>query len=178
MSFWQSPTGKTLTGSAEDAFNSGFSPIPDGTMAVAMIKSFEFIESEQYQPRYQVRWKIADGEFKNRELSQNIYAFEEDADKADKAKNMMMRIYKLCEHKPAHANAPTNADLAPMQGKLCSIKIDMYKAKDGKSRNLVSEVHESAYTPAAQEGLYDSALSKFGRSAPTSASPSDSDIPF
>jgi hypothetical protein len=176
MSFWQGQAGKSLTGSAEDSFNSGFSPIPDGTVAVAMIKSFEFVESAEYDPKYQVRWKIADGEFKNREVFQNIYAFDKDPERNEKAKNMMMRIYKLCGHKPSHNNAPTNQDLAPMQGSLCTIKIGMYVGKDGKKRNSLDEVHESNYAPEQPaEGLYDSALS---RNRTGGAPVDDSDIPF
>ncbi len=176
MSFWQGQAGKALTGSAEDSFSNGFSPIPDGTIAVAMIKSFEFVESAEYQPRYSVRWKIAEGEFKNREIFQNIYAFDKEPERAEKAKNMMMRIYKLCGHKPSHSNAPTSQDLAPMQGSLCTIKIGMYVGKDGKKRNSLEEVHESSYVPTEpSEGLYDSALSRNKHSADSIA---DADIPF
>lgn len=176
MSFWQGQAGKALTGSAEDSFNSGFSPIPDGTIAVAMVKSFEFVESAEYEPKFQVRWKIADGEFKNREIFQNIYAFDKEPERAEKAKNMMMRIYKLCGHKPGHSNAPTNQDLAPMQGCMCTIKIGMYVGKDGKKRNSLEEVHESNYiAEQPSEGLYDSA---FSRNKHSTDSMADADIPF
>jgi hypothetical protein len=176
MSFWQGQAGKTLTGSAEDSFNSGFSPIPDGTVAVAMIKSFEFVESAEYDPKYQIRWKIADGEFKNREVFQNIYAFDKDPERNEKAKNMMMRIYKLCGHIITQPSQPTNQDLAPMQGSLCMIKIGMYVGKDGKKRNSLDEVHESNYAPEQPaEGLYDSALSRHRSNA---APVNESDIPF
>lgn len=177
MSFWQSPTGKELTGSAEDSFSNGFTPIPDGTIAVAMIKLIEFVENEGYDPRYSVRWKIADGEFKNREVFQNIYAFDKDPDRALKAKNMLMRLYKLCGHKPTHSNAPTTLDLAPMQGSLCTIKIGMYVGKDGKKRNSLEEVHESSYAPEpVKDDLFDSAFSR-NKNAGAPNLESD-DVPF
>lgn len=176
MSFWQGQADKQLTGSAEDSFNGGFSPIPAGTIVVAMIKSFELSENDGYAPRYQVKWKIADGEFKNREIYQNIFAFDSDIDRQYKAKNMMMRIYKLCGQKPSHSNAPTNEDLAVLQGKLCTIKIDMYVGKDGKKRNSLAEVHESSYAPEqAQPDLFDSALSRNKQATDVSL---EDDIPF
>ncbi len=173
MSFWQGQAGKTLTGSAEDSFSGGFTPIPDGTIAVAMVQSFELSENDGFDPRYQVKWKIADGDFKNRQIFQNIFAFDKDPERAEKAKNMLMRIYKLCSHQPTHSNAPTNADLAPMQGSLCTIKIGMYVGKDGKKRNSLEEVHESSYAP---EGLFDSALSR--NKTPGAPSLDLDDVPF
>ena len=151
MSFWTSKSGMPINGSDEYCFTGGFAAIPDGTQAQAMIKSFELKESQDYAPRYSIRWKLMDGKFKGREVNQNIYAFERDAEKADKALNMMMRIYKLCGYVPKHEDAPTNNDLMPMQGKVCSIKISLYVGKkDGKEYNNVVEVHAGGVLPTIE----------------------------
>lgn len=145
MSFWTSRTGLEIDGSDKNAFNDSFATIPDGTMAPAMIKTFELQESEQWGPRYSIRWRIMEGDFKGREINQSIYAFADKPEKVDKALNMLMRVYKLCDHKPTHKDAPTTQDLSPMQGKMCGIKIAMLIGKeDGKERNYVSEVHSLA----------------------------------
>jgi len=171
MAFWQTNSGKALTGSTEDSFNEGFSPITDGTITSAMIKSFELKESDEYGTKYSIRWKIVDGEFKNREVSQGLGVFDNDADKRDKALNMMMRIYKLCDIKPGHNNAPTNNDLAPFQGKICTIKISLMVKKTGEKINFVSEVHESSY-----DHKEESALTRYRNS--THQSLESEDVPF
>ena len=154
MSFYKTSTGQPITGDPEKAYGSGFSLIPPDTFAVASIKSFLAVE-DQYGQRYQIRWKIAEGHYKGRELSQNLYAFDQDKNRSDRAKEMIVLVFKLCNHKPTHVKAPSNEDLAPLVGKLCTIKIDAYKGKDGQDRNLVSEVHAQYYEAPKQDNFSD-----------------------
>ena len=140
MSFWESKTGAPLTGSAEDAFTSSFTIIPDGTTASAMIKAFE-IKQFGEEAFYQITWKIVSDQFKNQEVRQKLNTFDVKPEKAQRALNMMMLIYKLFDHKPTHNNAPTNDDLKPLTGKVAVIKIQEW-ALNGKEGNFVSEVHK------------------------------------
>lgn len=139
MSFWDSRTGAPLTGLADDAFAGSFSIIPDGTTSTAMIKSFEQKEFDG-DKFYQITWKIVSTAFKGQEVRQKIAAFDTKPEKAQRALNMLMMIYKLCAHTPTHSNAPTTDDLKPMCGKVFGIKIQEW-ALNGKEGNFVSEVH-------------------------------------
>lgn len=144
MSFWQTRNGKPVDGSEKNAFSSATGAvIPNGTTAPAIINGFELktFNGSQY---YQVDWKIIDGDFINRHVWQNIYAFEEDADRQARALNMMMRLFKLAEVKLTHDMAPTNEDLYPMLNKQMGIKIGVWKSKEGDKppKNVINEVHK------------------------------------
>ena len=150
MTFWQTMTGAPLTGNEEDSFGGGFVTIPDKTVAVAMIDSFKIHETEKFGTKYTIKWKIINGDFANRFVNQNLNAFDADATKRDKALNMMMRLYKLCQIKPGNSDAPTDNDLLVFHGKILSIKIGMMENKaEGKKFNFVTEIHESSYVPSA-----------------------------
>src|SRR3990167_9544029 len=131
MSFWQSKTGKAITGNEEDSFAGGFKIIPDGTTAPAMIKTFLVNEADAMNPFYEIQWKLVDGEYKGAQVRQKITCFDSKPEKAERALNMMMRLFKLLGVKPTEG-APTEEDLAPMQGKILGIKIQEW-AMDGKN---------------------------------------------
>jgi hypothetical protein len=147
MSFYQSLTGKPIDGLPENTFAAVFELIPNGTQAPAMIKTFELKEPAEFDAHYQIVWKIVDGEFKGREVRQSIKAFDSNPDKKDRALNMMVRLFKLCEYRPSHQNAPTNQDLIPCLNKVFGIKIQEWSIvkPDGSisEGNWVSEVHKS-----------------------------------
>lgn len=143
MSFWQAKNGKPVDGSERNAFSSNTgSLIPNGTTASAIINNFELKEfnGNRY---YQVDWKIIDGDFVNRHVWQNIYPFEEDADRQARALNMMCRLLKLAEVELTHDMAPTNEDLYPTLNKPMGIKIGVWKDKnsDKPPKNIINEVH-------------------------------------
>lgn len=148
MSFWQTSEGKKVTGSEEDSFAGSFSIIPDGTTAAAVIKLFELKDFPDGSQVYQITYKLADGEFKGQETRQKMDVFAANPKKADRAKNMMARVFKLCSHTPMHSDMPTNDDLRVMHGKILGIKIQEFalpKDSGGIQRgNWVSEVHEVA----------------------------------
>ena len=147
MSFYQSLTGKPIDGLPENTFAAVFELIPNGTQVPAMIKSFELKQPAEFDAHYQVVWKIVDGEFKGREVRQSIKAFDGNPDKKDRALNMMVRLFKLCEYMPSHQNAPTNQDLFPCLNKVFGIKIQEWSMvrPDGSvsEGNWVSEVHKA-----------------------------------
>jgi len=154
--FWSSGSGRKITGAAEEAFLGDFTLIPDNTVADAMIKKFVIVEKHndytQITDKYfEITWKLVSGDFKNREVSQKIKAFAGKPEAIDRALNMLMLVMKLCDYKPSHTNAPVDAELAEMNGKILTIKVrewHMPKA-DGSMMdgNHVTEVHPCGALP-------------------------------
>ena len=62
MSFWNSELG-ALSGKAEDAFTRVFSVIPDGTMAIAKIKSFHHKDDI-----FEIDWELTAGDYKGQHV--------------------------------------------------------------------------------------------------------------
>lgn len=150
MSFWQTTNGKKVDGSAESSFlGDGFSPIPDGTTAPAMIQKFEKVSFEsqfsgKQETHYQITWKLTAGDYAGRVIWQKLYVFDAKPDKADRAKNMMYRIFKLCHYTPSHNGEPTDVDLLNLVKKFAGIKIGQWgniPGNEGKEGNKVLEVH-------------------------------------
>ena len=153
MSFWQSKSGKPITGKLEDAALPEFSVIPEGTMALAAIHAFEVIENadssyEDTKKFYQITWKLTQGEFKNRQVTQKLKCFAGKPEAIDRNLNMLKLVMDLCKFKPSHGEAPTSQDLMPMVGMVLGVKIREWSLlkKDGSGMmegNFVSEVYSS-----------------------------------
>lgn len=152
VSFWTSGTGEMPTGLPQDAFVSDFSIIPEGTSASAMIKSFTIVEKEnKYSGTtdkfYNVVYRLLDGNFKSREVTQKIKCFDGKPEQIQRALNMLKLVMQLCDFKPSHNNAPGDIELITMVNKVVSIKIgewSMPKADGGIIEgNFVREVHAS-----------------------------------
>lgn len=152
MSFWQSELG-AITGSEKDAFLPSFEVIPEGTKAIAHIKSCAIVETDDTQYKsadkfIEVKYKIvSEGDHKHREVTQKIKVFNGDAKQLHRNKNMLKLLMDLCEFKPSHSGEPTNQDLAQMVGKVLGITIgewSMTKADGGiMDGNFVREIASS-----------------------------------
>jgi hypothetical protein len=185
--FWSLSNGEKPNGSAESSHVSDFSVIPDGTTAHAAIKDFVLVEtSHAGTPLYEVTYRITEGDYKNREVRQKIKCFDPKPNIADRALNMLKRMYDLCSHKQSHTDAPNTQDLKPMVGKVLGIKISEFIGvkQDGtpSNGNYISEVHAADKDFQVANGTklevyispVDSALS---RNAGADYIPKD-DIPF
>lgn len=181
MSWYNLSSGATPTGSEAASFASNFLQIPDNTTANAKIKSFEPKEFDG-QKSFQIVWTLIDGEYKGAMAKQSITPYAQDAVKADRAKEMFVRLYNLCQLKPKHFNEPTKEDLAAFNGKTCSIKIGNGIIQ-GVERTWVREVHEAnklpietGHTPVTTRLPIDSA----GSRNPRNTKPDDlsDDVPF
>lgn len=153
--FWESRIeGQEITGKLEDAVLPEFETIPHGTTAFARIKSFKLI-SKQIAGNdvkfYEVVYKITDGPFKSREVSQKIKAFDEKPSICQRALNMLKLIYTIAKHIPKHSGVPTDMDHASLIGKGFGIKIGEWSMKRENPKpdqsmfmtgNNVLEVHE------------------------------------
>ncbi len=145
MAFFDGCTGK-----AEDAFISDMTIIPNGTAAKAQILKIEIVDKDNKftgpQKFIEVSWKLIDGDYKNREVKQKIKVFNGDENQLRRARNMLMLLLNLCQHKIAHDNEPTVFDLLPIHGKVLGIKIREWsmEKQDGSGvmeGNFISEVH-------------------------------------
>ena len=141
MSFWDSGLGEKLTGNEDDSFVSTFGIIPNDTTAIALINKIDLKSFPDGSRFYQVYWKIVSDEFKNRTVFQKLHCFDEDIQKKHRALNMLMRLFKLSNHKPAHNAEPGPEDFSPLLGTSCGIKIQEWHL-NGKEGNWVSEVHK------------------------------------
>jgi len=193
MSFWTSGSGKEISGKLEDARMPNFSVIPDGTMALAKIESFDLVEkpANEYtgaQTLYEIKWKITSGDFVNREVFQKIKPFDGKPFQIDRALNMMKLIMNLCNYQPTSADAPDSNALSPMLGKILGIKIGEWSVpKKNEPGNLegnnVTEVHPAAgfkcETGIKQEVVHSRSNvdSAFSRNAPIVGETLD-DLPF
>ena len=141
MSFFELSTGAKPTGSEAASFASNFMHVPDGTQANAKVKSFEPKEFDG-QKSFQVVWELVDGEFRGALVKQSITPYAPEPAKSDRAKEMFVRLYNLCELKPKHANEPTKDDLTAFIGKKAALKMGNGLIQ-GVERTWVREVHAS-----------------------------------
>lgn len=142
-SFWSSGTGKKITGSADEAFIQDFATIPEGTAAIAEIFKFELGEHREDRGAYKITWRILEGEFKGRRVTQSIRCFAPKPEQVDRALNMLKLVMDLCEYVPSHGEAPSTDDVSEMCGAVLGIKIGEWE-QGGKTGNFVREVHPSA----------------------------------
>ncbi len=177
MDFWSG-----VSGTEEAAFLSGFGVIPDKTMAVSSIVHFQYMAPQGREPHYEIKWKIIDGPYKNRNLWQKINAFSPNGDKALRAKNMMMLLFKSHGISPVSGRPPSNEDLLAFQGKVSTIQIMVWTmARDDGTigeGNWVSEVHAANYVAPTETIIPAKAESAFDRNPRPFVGGGDVDLPF
>lgn len=189
--FWNSGTGKQATGAAEDAFMKEFTIIPSNTIATAGVVKVDYVEKtfeDNVQKFYEVTYKIIDGEFKNREVTQKIKPFTGSPEQIDRNLNMFLLLLNLCHYIPAHDNPPSETELRALYGRTVSIKIREWHLpkRDGSGMmdgNFVAEIYAANSIPTAT-GEYEEIKpitkypveSALNRNATSNAL--DNDIPF
>ena len=194
--FWMNGTGAPITGKPDDAFIKDFSTIPEGTSAIAKIKSFEVIENmSEYngaEKYIKIVYKLTSGEFLGREVIQKIKCFDGKPAAIDRNLNMLRLIMDLCAFKPTHHGEPTNQELMQMNNKIVGIKIGEWSLlkKDGSGMMEGNHVREvwAADGFESETGIkvqhvhsmpVDSALSRNSNSrADGGLTGIDDDIPF
>lgn len=190
MSFFQSRTGKTINGSEENSFATNIRHLPDNTQAPAVIKKFT-VQEYQGDTYYQIIWQLVDGDFKGSEVKQTIKPFEQDDNKAERALNMMFRIFTLGGLKTDFQDMPVNNDLAPLKGQIMAIKIGNGIIQ-GEERTWVREVWKEGeletctgstkivtHAPSKQsENSAPAGDNAFARNPKGAASLVEDDVPF
>lgn len=196
MAFFQSRTGRPVNGSEENSFATNFRSVPDNTQAPAVIKKFS-VQEYQGDTYYQVIWQLIDGDHKGAEVKQTIKPFEQDDNKAERALNMMFRIFTIGGLRTDFQDMPINEDLAPLKGQIMAIKIgngiiqgeertwvrEVWKEGDLETVTGETKVASSTATPAQPRnqqtpGQVDSALSRNSQRQAAAPSLADEDVPF
>lgn len=157
MSFWTLSTGEAAAQEKEFDMGGGDSqPIPNGTKAVSFVEEAKETEYEG-QRYYNLKWKVATGEYKNRVTFQKLRAFDADPNKRDKALKMLMAINMNCGGKLHQLeSAPTDMDLMtnicnkPMMVEYAVWELDD-KSKSGNWIKSVGSAKGSASKPASQK---------------------------
>lgn len=148
MSFFALSTGEFATGLAQDAFVPDMSIIPNNTRALAHIEEVD-TKTFNGQTHYQVTWKLASKPFKNRIVRQKVDVFNQEPAKSDRAKQMLMLIFKTCGVQLSDMSmAPKKHELYQLKDKLCGILVREWEiTKDDGTKsngNWVAEVHPAA----------------------------------
>lgn len=141
MSFWTDFEGNSIDGSkANDNAGGGFSLVPGGTKALAVIEGAEDRNSEKWGRSYSIKWRLIGGEYKNRVQFQRIDAFNPDPKKSGIAKHKLAKMFVLAG-KPLPTHEPTNSDLGGLVGAQAGLTIEIFEPKDGgEAKNFVSVI--------------------------------------
>lgn len=156
MSFWTTSTGEVVAQEKEFDMGGGKSqPIPEGTRAVSFVEEAKETEynGERY---YNLKWKVATGDYKNRVTFQKVRAFDSNPAKRDKALKMLMAINMNCGGKLHQLEtAPTDMDLMT---NICNKPMmveyavwEMEGRDPGNWIKAVSSAKGAASKPAAQK---------------------------
>lgn len=141
MSFYTLSDGTKPSGSAEEANIMVATTIPDETKALAKVTSAKLKDLE-WGKFYEIEWELTSTAYKGFKVKQKIKCFDEDAKKADRAKQMLVRLFKVLNFKPLHGEAPTDQDLVELNGRVSGIKVQQWFF-NGKDGNWVSSLYES-----------------------------------
>ncbi|UCS82863.1 ssDNA annealing protein [Yersinia phage vB_YenS_P400] len=96
MSFWNLSTGEAVKQESNFELSGGndFTPIPDGTRVLAAVEECKLDEDRQEvgSDLFSLKWRVMDGDYKNRIIFQKIRVFSKDTKKRDKAIQMLSAI--------------------------------------------------------------------------------------
>jgi|SRR6056297_928376 len=154
MSFFTLSNGEKPTGDAESAHAAGTLLIPHNTQAIAKIDSFKLIESQtsDFPSFYAVKFELMNTKYKGFYVTLKLKPYDQKKSIQDRAKQMFVRLYHLCQLQPAHSGAPQDNDLLMFKDKILGIKILQWFYQ-GKEGNFVSEIH-SSQNYECKEGEY------------------------
>ena len=90
--FWNLSDGKEVKSKSDfELGNGGFEPIPDGTRVLASVEECKDDEWEG-ERFFSLKWRVLDGEFKNRIIFQKLKVFSEKEKQRDNAITMLAAI--------------------------------------------------------------------------------------
>jgi len=146
MSFFTLSSGSVASGDPMAAFIADMSVIPNNSMVLATLEKCE-VKEFRGTKTFSVTWKMLNL-FKNQIVRQKIDVFSDNEKKADRAKEMFMLIFKICNVNVQDKNhGPTPNELYQLERKVCGLRIREYSlvGDDGVTRegNFVSELHDT-----------------------------------
>lgn len=179
MSFWKLSTGSEVETKTDfELGGGGFAPIPDGTRVLSAVeecKEDEY-EGEKY---FSLKWRILDGEYKNRIIFQKLKVFSEKERQRDNAVTMLAAIDANAGGKlMSSGKEPTAMAIASaLANRPMILLLKVWESDDkSKSGNYVAGVFGRQQTKASPAPAKKSAPA----ASQTSETPVefDDDIPF
>lgn len=173
MGFWNLSDGKAVESKSEFELGGGFEVIPDGSRVLAAV---EECKDDQWEGErfFNLKWRILEGEYKNRIIFQKLKVFSSKEKQRDNAITMLAAIDANAGGKlMASGKEPTDFAIASaLANRPMILLLRVWESEDKqKTGNYVAGVFSRQQTKAAP--------------APKQPSPSneppmdfDSDVPF
>ena len=142
MSFFTLSTGELATGAADKAHWTVYPIIPDQSQVLAQLLNIE--KKQGKVAYYSIQWEVTKGDYTGVKITQTLFPWSSNESAADRAKQMLMRIYK-CVNVPAPQLEPATHELYQLHGRVCGVKVKekVYIDKNNIDReaNDIIEVH-------------------------------------
>lgn len=173
MGFWNLSDGKAVESKSEFELGGGFEVIPDGSRVLAAV---EECKDDQWEGErfFNLKWRILDGEYKNRIIFQKLKVFSSKEKQRDNAITMLAAIDANAGGKlMASGKEPTDFDIASaLANRPMILLLRVWESEDKqKTGNYVAGVFGRQQTKASPAPK---------QSAPSNEPPMDfdDDIPF
>lgn len=165
MSFWNVNGTNALETQTTGSFeaSTGFDPIPDNTKLLAVIEEASYTKDKEFgtENEYDIvslRWKVLEGEFKNRVIFQKVHCLEaSNPAKREKAVQMLIAIdYNAGGKLASLGRDPVEMDFAQcLTMKPMIMRVRVWETEDkSKNGNWVDAVWSRSAnqaTPVAQK---------------------------
>lgn len=173
MGFWNLSDGKAVESKSEFELGGGFEVIPDGSRVLAAV---EECKDDQWEGErfFNLKWRILEGEYKNRIIFQKLKVFSSKEKQRDNAITMLAAIDANAGGKlMASGKEPTDFAIASaLANRPMILLLRVWESEDKqKTGNYVAGVFSRQQTKAASVPK---------QSAPSNEPPMDfdSDVPF
>lgn len=173
MGFWNLSDGKAVESKSEFELGGGFEVIPDGSRVLA---SVEECKDDQWEGErfFNLKWRILEGEYKNRIIFQKLKVFSSKEKQRDNAITMLAAIDANAGGKlMASGKEPTDFAIASaLANRPMILLLRVWESEDKqKTGNYVAGVFSRQQTKASTAPK---------QSAPSSEPPMDfdDDVPF
>lgn len=173
MGFWNLSDGKAVESKSEFELGGGFEVIPDGSRVLAAV---EECKDDQWEGErfFNLKWRILEGEYKNRIIFQKLKVFSSKEKQRDNAITMLAAIDANAGGKlMASGKEPTDFAIASaLANRPMILLLRVWESEDKqKTGNYVAGVFSRQQTKASPTPK---------QSAPSNEPPMDfdSDVPF
>lgn len=173
MGFWNLSDGKAVESKSEFELGGGFEVIPDGSRVLAAVEECkdDHWEGERF---FNLKWRILEGEYKNRIIFQKLKVFSSKEKQRDNAITMLAAIDANAGGKlMASGKEPTDFAIASaLANRPMILLLRVWESEDKqKTGNYVAGVFGRQQTKASTAPK---------QSAPSNEPPIDfdSDVPF
>lgn len=174
MSFWNLSTGGAVESKSDFELGGGFEPIPDGSRVLASVEECkdDDWEGERF---FSLKWRILDGEFKNRIIFQKLKVFSQKEKQRDNAITMLAAIDANAGGKlMSSGKEPTAFAIASaLANRPMILLLKVWESDDkAKSGNYVAGVFSRQQTKTAAQ------QKSANQKSPEPTDEYDSDVPF